>query len=246
MSIPTAKDLLAQADRLMRQRVPEELPVLTDLVIEEIEITSLTDRMDDVIPTHSRTAWTSISAKPVSASPAPNPHLAAPHAHVSAPVSAPLVAARTDAPAPAHFFAVPGATPAVVVSRTVDAADVLGVLPRMAHDALPLASGVAGPNTVTAMANVREQFNAQLLTKLEELQHGVYSQVMQQLEIYAAGSLKDHLRETLLPALTDIARDIAEQVAQDTSTQVREVVSKAVDSEIARLREQLAKRRTER
>ena len=243
MSIPTAKDLLAQADRLMRQRVPAELPVLTDLVIEEIEITSLPDRMDDVIPTHSRPPWTSVAAKPMSASPAPNPHLAAPHARVSAPVAAPAVAAHADAPAAAHFFAVPAATPAVVVSRTVDAADVLGVLPRMAHDAQPPASAAVGPNTVTAMANVREQFNAQLLTKLEELQHGVYSQVMQQLEVYASGSLKTHLREILLPALTDIARDIAEQVAEDTSTQVRELVSKAVDSEIARLREQLAKRR---
>lgn len=99
------------------------------------------------------------------------------------------------------------------------------------------------PTTVTAVANVRDQFNAQLLTKLEELQHGVYSQVMQQLEIYAAGSLKDHVRDMLLPALTDIVRDIATQVAEDTATQVREVVSKAVDSEIARLREQLSKRR---
>lgn len=231
MSIPTAKDLLAQADRLMRQRAPEELPVLTDLVIEEIEITSLPDRMDDVIPTHARPASTLVSARPASASSAPNPHLAAPQARVSA-------------PAPAPFFAIPSATPAVVASRTVDAADVLGVLPRMTRDAPSPATGTAGPNTVTAMANVREQFNAQLLTKLEELQHSVYSQVMQQLEIYAAGSLKNHLRETLLPALTGIARDIAEQVAEDTSTQVREVVSKAVDSEIARLREQLARRRT--
>ena len=113
----------------------------------------------------------------------------------------------------------------------------------MTHDAPSAAVVAAGPTTVTAMVNVREQFNAQLLTKMEELQHSVYSQVMQQLEIYASGSLKTHLRETLLPALTDIARDIAEQVAEDTSNQVREVVSKAVDSEIARLREQLAKRR---
>ena len=58
MSLPTAKDLLAQADRLMRQRTPEELPVLTDLVIEEIEIPSLSERMDEVIPTRARRAWT--------------------------------------------------------------------------------------------------------------------------------------------------------------------------------------------
>ena len=246
MSTPTAKDLLAQADRLMRQRTPEELPVLTDLVIEEIEITSLTDRMDDVIPIHARPAWAPVPApaQPASASPAPNPHLAAPQ-RVSAPaftpaapVMAPAVAPRPAAPPP-PARAVPAPAPAAA-----NVVDVFGVLPRMTHDAPSAAVVAAGPTTVTAMVNVREQFNAQLLTKMEEIQHGVYSQVMQQLEIYASGSLKTHLREMLMPALTDIARDIAEQVAEDTSNQVREVVSKAVDSEIARLREQLAKRRT--
>ena len=118
------------------------------------------------------------------------------------------------------------------------------MLPKMTHDAVPAAVMAGGATTVTAIVNVREQFNAQLLTKMEELQHSVYSQVMQQLEIYSSGALKAHLRETLLPALTDIAHDIAEQVAEDTANEVREIVSKAVDSEIARLREQLAKRRS--
>ncbi len=220
MSTPTAKDLLAQADRLMRQRTPEELPVLTDLVIEEIEITSLTDRMDDLIPNHARPAWL------------PEPEKPAPPAAQVAPALAP-------APLPQQPQPRPTAPPADM--RNAITSDMLGVRPSLRHDAH--LSHVADPTTVTAVANVRDQFNAQLLTKLEELQHGVYSQVMQQLEIYAAGSLKDHVRDMLLPALTDIARDIAAQVAEDTSTQVREVVSKAVDSEIARLREQLSKRR---
>ena len=208
MSTPTAKELLAQADRLMRQRTPEELPVLTDLVIEEIELTSLTDRMDDVIPTHARPAWAAQPKPPLASSPTPLPRPTAPPADM----------------------------------RHAVASDVLGVRPMMKHDG---AHGSAtDQTTVTSVTNVRDQFNGQLLTKLEELQHGVYSQVMQQLEIYAAGSLKDHVRDMLLPALTDIARDIAAQVAEDTSAQVREVVSKAVDSEIARLRDQLSKRRT--
>ena len=223
MSTPTAKDLLAQADRLMRQRAPEELPVLTDLVIEEIEIMSLSDRMDDVIPTHARPAW------------APQPQR---------PLRAPLPAsAFVPVPTPSPVAPTPLARPSVPPADMRDAVapDVFGVRPSMKH--VEPHTSALDSTTVTALANVRDQFNAQLLTRLEELQHGVYSQVMQQLEIYAAGSLKEHVRDMLLPALTDIVRDLATQVAEDTSTQVREVVSKAVDSEIARLREQLSKRR---
>ena len=66
---------------------------------------------------------------------------------------------------------------------------------------------------------------------------------MQKLEVHAAGSLKTHLRQTLEPALIGIARDLADQVAEDTATQVRQVVSDTVDAEIARLREQFAKKR---
>lgn len=149
-------------------------------------------------------------------------------------MAAPAMAQRPATPPPVQ----PAPAPA-----NVNEADVFGALPRMAHDMRSSPASAAGPSTVTAMANVREQFNTQLLTKMEELQHSVYSQVMQQLEIYASGTLKAHLRAKLLPALTDIARDIAEQVAEDTANEVREVVSKAVDSEIARLREQLAAKR---
>ena len=219
MSTPTAKDLLAQADRLMRQRTPEELPVLTDLVIEEIEITSLTERMDDTTPSHVRPAWVPALTQPAPAAVPPNPYRAAP----------------------------PDVAVSARVAAAVDA-DVFGMLPRIAHHAPTRALAASGESAATTAAsgsNAREQFNAQLVAKLEEMQHGVYSQVMQQLEIYASGTLKAHLRDTLLAVLTDIARDIANQVAEDTSNQVREVVSKAVESEIARLREQLAaKRRT--
>jgi hypothetical protein len=214
MSTPTAKDLLAQADRLMRQRIPEELPVLTDLVIEEIEVTSVSDRADDARHAPARPGWAPPQPKPVTVPFAPPP---------PSPVQQPASGEqRAD-------------------MRTRPAVDMLGVRPVMSHDVGHVPS--ADPTTVTAVAKVRDQFNAQLLTKLEELQHGVYSQVMQQLEIYAAGSLKEHVRDRLMPALTDIVRDIATQVAEDTSTQVREVVSKAVESEIARLRDQLSKRR---
>lgn len=239
MSVPTAKDLLAQADRLMRQRTPEELPVLTDLVIEEIEITSLTDRMDDVIPTHARPAWAPVPARPPAASSTPNPYLAAPPRVVVPPIAPPAMAFAASPPAPVSV-------PPRVVAPVAEA---LSVAPRWARDTpsgSPVRDSDNAPNAAAAAAaaaSAREQLNASFLGKLEELQHGVYSQVMQQLEIYASGSLKTHLRETLLPALTDIARDIAEQVAEDTANQVREIVSKAVESEIARLREQLSARR---
>jgi hypothetical protein len=252
MSTPTAKDLLAQADRMMRQRTPEELPVLTDLVIEEIEIPSLTDRMDDVIPTHAR---------PVSAPAAAKPALAPAPAHVPLPVAAsvpakpgPSVSTSAAEPPRAAMPVFPGqalgvappvaAPPIPAPPPAAKAQDVFGVRPSMGSDDAAPPSLAAGPNTQTAAASVREQFNAQLLTKLEELQHSVYSQVMQQLELHAAGSLKEHLRTTLEPALVDIARDIAEQVSEDTVTQVRDVLSKSVDAEIARLREQLSKRRS--
>lgn len=213
MSMPTAKDLLAQADRLMRQRTPEELPVLTDLVVEEIEITALSDRMDVVIPT----------------------------THVR-PLSVPVASAK----APLQVAAAANATVAAAIvgpARTPPLAELYSGRPRPFQDAHAATVTSDGPTTQTAMANVREQFNDQLLAKMEELRHSVFSQVTQKLEIHAAGSLKTHLRQTLEPALLGIARDLAEQVAEDTSTRVRQVVSDAVDAEIARLREQFAKKR---
>ena len=237
MSTPTAKDLLAQADRLMRQRTPEELPVLTDLVIEEIELTSLSDRMDEVIPTHSRPSWMPALPAATKAS-APTPVAPVATAPVSAPVSvrAPVGAAPISVPAPAGI-----APSAVAGSQPL--AELFARRPSAPQDSFAPAAPSSIPKAHTTAVNVRDQFNEQLLAKLEELQHSVFSQVMQKLELYAAGSLKTSLRETLEPALINIARDVAEQVAEDTSTQVRAVVSDAVDAEIARLREQLSKKR---
>ena len=237
MSSPTAKELLAQADRLMRQRTPEELPVLTDLVIEEIELTSLSDRMDEVIPTHSRPSWTPASAtvRPVIA-----PVASAPLMVPAAPMPSPSVVVQ-----PSPVLAAPAQVAAATapVERSPPLSELFASRSRPRQEAHAAQATAEGPSTQTAMANVREKFNEQLLAKMEELQHSVFSQVMQKLEIHASGSLKTHLRETLEPALIGIARDLAEQVADDTATQVRQVVSNAVDAEIARLREQFAKKR---
>ena len=226
MSSPTAKDLLAQADRLMRQRTPEELPVLTDLVIEEIDIPSLSERMDEVIPTRVRASWMPAQGL------APSPNAVAP----TPPPLATALATQPITP-PAQLLA-PG-----LLERSAPLAALFSAHSQPSQDRAASASISGGPNTNTAMASVREQFNEQLLARLEELQHSVFSQVMQKLEIHAAGSLKTHLQKTLEPALMGIARELAEQVAEDTAAQVREVVSNTMDAEIARLREQLAKKR---
>ncbi|TAG66689.1 MAG: hypothetical protein EAZ24_16035 [Burkholderiales bacterium] len=95
-----------------------------------------------------------------------------------------------------------------------------------------------------AATYTREQFDKAVATKLEELGHAVYSQVMQQLELHAAGELKRRLREALEPALMQVSLDIAAQVADETSNQIQSVVTIAVEAEVARLREQIqAKRR---
>ena len=227
MSTPTAKDLLAQADRLMRQRTPEELPVLTDLVIEEIDIPSLSERMDDVIPTRSRASWMlaqGLAPSPNAVAPT-SPHLA------TAPATQPITP-------PAQLSSAPG-----LLERSPPPAALFSAHSQPSQDRTASASISGSPNTHTAMASVREQFNEQLLARMEEMRHSVFSQVMQKLEIHAAGSLKTHLRQTLEQALIGIARELAEQVAEDTAAQVREVVSNTMDAEIARLREQLAKKR---
>lgn len=95
-----------------------------------------------------------------------------------------------------------------------------------------------------AVVMTRAQFDQRIAEKLEELQHAVFSQAMQQLELHAAGSLKERLRAALIPALDQVARDIAEQVAAETAEQVRAIVARAVEDEVRRLRERLAQRRT--
>ena len=235
MSSTSAKDLLAQADRLMRQRAPEELPVLTDLVIEEIEIPSL-EFLPNAPSSAARPTWNAPAATPASPAVPPPARVAPPPAPVARAATPAMSRPAAPAPAPPAPSRAPAAPP-------VMAAEVLGVRPSMRPD-VPMTSISAAPITASAVASVRDQFNTQLAAKLEELQHSVFSQVMQQLELYADGPLKVRLREAIEPALVEVARDVAAQVAEDTATQVRDVVSKSVEAEIARLRLQLAKRRT--
>ena len=102
MTAPTAKELLAQADRLMRRRepgAPEELPVLTDLVVEEIEMPSLEFSFDTPPP---------VAPLPkVASAPAPIPAKVSPPApeidyvtldEMIAPVAVPAAAAAAAAP----------------------------------------------------------------------------------------------------------------------------------------------------
>ena len=234
MSNTVAKDLLAQADRLMKQRSPEELPVLTDLVVEEIEIPSL-DRTilvggqmfgPDDLPRPARAP----APVPVAASVVPPP--------ASVPLDAiPVVTERVFA---APGAPLPAASPVAPVAAKPAAPS---IEPPPATLKPPPASPADPPVALAAIPNVREQFNAQLATKLEELRHAVFNQAMQQLELHADGSLKKHLRDSLSSALAEVVQDLADQVAEDTAARVREVVGSAVDAEIARLREQLSKRR---
>ena len=233
MSSPTAKELLAQADRLMRQRAPEELPVLTDLVIDEIELTSLSDGIDQAIPTLAHQSWMpALSAGAKASVPS-----AVFFSSAAAPVAPPATAAAPIPVAPA-----PAAVPSAGAGSQ-PLAELFARRPRVPQDSHAGAISSLRSGAQTDVVTVREQFNEQLLAKLEELQHSVFSQVMQKLEIHAAGSLKTHLRETLEPVLIGIVRELANQVAEDTATQVRQVVSDAVDAEITRLREQFAKKR---
>ncbi|MBL8310474.1 MAG: hypothetical protein JNL19_08650 [Burkholderiales bacterium] len=236
MSNTAAKDLLAQADRLMKQRLPEELPVLTDLVVEEIEVPSL-DRTISVggqvfgPDDFSRPARTP-AQPPTGIAPAATPVVVPPPAAVpldAIPVMTERVFSPPTPPAVSVAAAAPVSAPPVVAAPTVST---------------PAPAPVGDPSAaLTAIPNVREQFNAQLATKLEELRHAVFNQAMQQLELHADGSLKKHLRDSLSLALAELVQDMADQVAEDTASRVREVVGRAVDTEIARLREQLSKRR---
>lgn len=234
MSNTVAKDLLAQADRLMKQRSPEELPVLTDLVVEEIEIPSL-----------DRTI--SVGGQVFGPDDFPRPARAPAHLPAAAPVVPPAASVPLDAipvvtervfaaaSAPVVAAAAPVAVPPLAPVAAAHVAPAASPVPQAAADS---------PAALAAIPNVREQFNAQLVTKLEELRHAVFNQAMQQLELHADGSLKKHLRDSLSSALAEVVHDLADQVAEDTAARVREVVGSAVDAEIARLREQLSKRRS--
>ena len=240
---PTAKELLAQADRLMRRRepgAPEELPVLTDLVVEEIEMPSLEFSFDAPPP---RPAASVPKAENL-------PTLAAEPAEPTKPTKPTPPALELDyvtldemvAPAPTSALVVPVAQPEIQaspddVASTPAASAAPGVVASSERVTAP------NPTPTAVIPNVREQFNAQIVAKLEEVRHAVFNQAMQQLELHADGGLKHHLRESLNERLVPVVEDIVQSVIEETTQQVREVVARAVDAEIARLREQLSRKR---
>jgi|GEM_PF-1634093 len=234
MTAPTAKELLAQADRLMRRRepgAPEELPVLTDLVVEEIEMPSLEFSFDAPPP---------VAPLPkVASAPAPSPAKVSPPAREIDYVTLDEMIAPVALPAPAAPLepALTAVMPAPVPSPAPAPALALAPVATLADSATPPAAPQA------AVPNVREQFNAQIVAKLEEVRHAVFNQAMQQLELHADGGLKHHLRESLTERLVPVVDDIVQSVIEETTQQVREVVARAVDAEIARLREQLSRKR---
>ena len=228
---PTAKELLAQADRLMRRRepgAPEELPVLTDLVVEEIEMPSL-EFSFDAPPRPAASVPKAENLPTLAAEPTP-PALELDYVtldEIVAPTSA-LVA------------------PVVQPESQASPADVATTLAASAAPRVVASSErvtVPNPTSTAAIPNVREQFNAQIVAKLEEVRHAVFNQAMQQLELHADGGLKHHLRESLNERLVPVVEDIVQSAIEETTQQVREVVARAVDAEIARLREQLSRKR---
>ncbi|MGL5005605.1 MAG: hypothetical protein ACRDAM_21980 [Casimicrobium sp.] len=195
MTTPTAKDLLNQADQLIRgRRVPDDLPVLTELITDDTRKTP---------PQHVGDLRES--------------------------------AALVDAPsADALASGVARREPSMGASL----------------QQRPVASAGSGINpdtrrgeSETGATYSREQFDAAIAAKLDQMGHSVYSQVMQQLELHATGEMKQKLREALEPALMQVSRDIAAQVAEETSNQVQSIVANAVELEVARLREQILSKR---
>lgn len=231
MSNDPAKELLAQADRLMKKGRTslDDLPVLTDFVPADSPGPSTPTRVPATARSPLNSPTVGAEGTPYLSSAMPLPEVeevsiaefnrsaqSAARAVPPVPAMPPAAAARPSVPAPA--------TPAV---------------PPPAPD--------GGPPTILppgAIVLTRAQFDQRIADKLEELQHAVFSQAMQQLELHAAGSLKERLRDALLPALNQVAADIAQQVAEETADQVRAVVARAVEDEVRRLRERLTQRRT--
>lgn len=209
MSNSTAKDLLEQADRLIRRpKASEDVPVLTDMVggqtlspRNKVSIPDLTDRIDD----------------------------------------GDIFPSRADLPEVEELSMVDFRRAAEGSRREPTIG--VGTNSASAHSSggARVARAAAEASTYT-----REQFDAAVAAKLEQMQHSVYSQVMQQLELHATGEMKRMLREALEPALTQVALDIAAQVADETAVQVQSIVANAVENEVARLREQIQSKRRER
>lgn len=238
---PTAKELLAQADRLMRRRepgAPEELPVLTDLVVEEIEMPSLEFSFDAPPPRPAASVPKAENLATLATEPAEP-------AEPTKPIPPALeldYVTLDEMVAPASALLAPVAQPEIQaspddVASTLAVSAVSGVVASSERVTAP------NPTPTAAIPNVREQFNAQIVAKLEEVRHAVFNQAMQQLELHADGGLKHHLRESLNERLVPVVEDIVQSVIEETTQQVREVVARAVDAEIARLREQLSRKR---
>lgn len=228
MSTTSAKDLLNQADQLIRRsRVSGDVPVLTELVGDPQRrpasathlgdgIPDLTDRIDD------------LNARAVEQS------------QLFDDFSAPNVRSERARREPS-LGGPPTATSRA--SATTAAATVAAAAPSSsANIAYAFADARRDAGEV---AFTREQFDQAITAKLEQVKHSVYSQVMQQLELHAAGEMKRRLREALEPALMQVSRDIAAQVAEETSLQMQEIVANAVENEVARLREQIESKRRE-
>jgi hypothetical protein len=270
MSNLSAKELLAQADQLMRRTRPaDDLPVLTELVRDtELQPPMLEERIDneDAIFSFEDMALPEADALDLTEAMALLPALtpAAPAAPVyvppqvapTPPISAyfapsqPTVAMSSWTASPISTPTGELATSAAVHSQTEPTFRDLSASTSIASPIIT--SSESSPTQVLASTAPptalysREQFDAMLVTKLEEIQHSVYSQVMQQLELHATGRMRENLRASLEPTLKLIVDEIAAQVVDETAIQMQSVISNSVDAEVARLREQLTKRRDHR
>jgi hypothetical protein len=247
VSNPTAKELLAQADQLMRRARPaDDLPVLTELVRDPESLPpTLEERIEEEISVFT---FDDLDLPEVDAfdapvgSPAQSIELL--KAALVAPASAPAsnyASAAAAAVAPAAPIAAPTWTSASPIAMTAASAQPSVVAPVVATSA-PVLLPLSGADALYT----RQQFDAMLATKLEEVQHSVYSQVMQQLELHTTGRMRENLRAALAPTVQLIVDEITSQVADETAIQMQSVVANAVDAELARLREQLSKKRDSR
>ncbi len=252
MSTPTAKELLAQADELIRRtRVPADLPVLTELVSETprsrptsrlaASVEGIPDLTELVDAPRDRRGAQSLEVEEISFEEFKREALVE---------QRPLLSEKHDShgerrepslglseSSRAATEAIRDAFPSHIRSGTNASTE--------RPDASKYSSAASSMrNDTDATATyTKDQFNAAVVAKLEQMQHSVYSQVMQQLELHATGEMKRKLREALEPALTQVALDLAAQVAEETSIQMQQIVSNAVENEVARLREQILNKR---
>ncbi|MFN3630088.1 MAG: hypothetical protein ACK4XK_08560, partial [Casimicrobiaceae bacterium] len=191
MSNDSAKELLAQADRLMRKGRTslDDLPVLTDFVPADGAEPGAATRPPAVTRPPLNSALTNAEALPSLASAMPLPEVE----EVS--MAEFNRSAQSMAPAAPAAPAIPQSTLAAA-ARPSAAAPASSTV----HPSVP-AAGASMSLPPGAIVLTRAQFDQRIADKLEELRHAVFSQAMQQLELHAAGSLKERLRDALLPAL---------------------------------------------